>query len=973
MSMKTIMRGLVVALSAALGLNAWAETTVWSNLTSSETSIEKAGNVDVVLCLQPTADIPAASTVKLTKIAIADRPDRDSTTPVYKITVAGTEYYTNEREAGEPVEVNSGAAEPVSRGLSIYTFPEGSEPVVTVGMQYVMTTHNADHTSQGGNRAGASCAKVATPATSGILWWNGDVSTRNGWNILGEITGEVVSLPARDPENFAFDAATQTWTPSTPTEFLLGDTVTITGEGDATLSMDVPCALTVGSGVNLTISGDVNISGVSKFESGSTLTIVSGTTTISNAQDGTNGNRGLMGTVIVKAGATLALPKNDSINYSDATEMHVKGTLALGTNRQSLRAHNKLYVYPGSSITGNGDGSTALDFVDGSEVGLTVVDDAEIADKTATISAVVRNNNAANNILIDVPTGMTLTMSGVIKQGVPKKLGAGDLILSGANTFTKLEVAAGMVKNGKTDGIPSGLGAFSGGNQCDNLSLITVAEGAKLDVANIAGNGYGSCYRVELAGELTNTGADMGTDWRQLSKITVTGDNAKITGNTESLLCSGWAATKIELGEHTLEIALNANKVIHLRTTTISGTGTIKITSGQLHITTGTSLAEETDITVLLAEGATFDDGLLIFPEANVKALDSVNNKIVKNGCVYSTAARDVATTIYVTSNTSTFVDAEGNSINPIAADTIVVDSHCTIGQWGGGINLSQIPACAKLVLNRHMDAQGGIAAGSKVEVSYKEGNDKGIYLRGDIGEGATITGEGNLFVGHANKACSVGNGVSIACNFGIQSNQVTNNDYHDDWVVTINGTVTVTGTIYIHTGNFKLADDASLVTTQLDEDTEAKIISGVSGKHVEYLNNAYVLVADTPSPTVPEVIDENASPAQKTAYAEWAAANGVSGSTTSKLADAFAIGATGTDEESVLEAAEDKLETTLLAKIDLDALAGEGGVVAAVAALNAEYVNATFTLVDVPQSEIATTASLYRLTVSFKPANSEK
>lgn len=959
MSMKTIMRGLVVACAAALGLNAWAnvgDTVIWSNLKTTQTNIQRAGAAQFKLCYQPQEGLPAGSTVTLSKIVIANRNDNGSISPCLKMTVGGTDYFTTAASTSEEASPINAPTEgdPTTRKLTTYTFEDG-QPTVVVGVAYDLLSVNADEAHAANVQGGASCIQNGTPVSStAAIWWNGDTSTRDGWQVLCELTATVATVGR---ESIDFVWADGAWTPSAPADLNSGDTITINGEG-AMLACDVPGTLTVAAGATLTTSGDITISGVSKFESGSTLTIASGTTTISNAQNGTNGDRGLMGTVIVEAGATLALPKNDSINYSNATEMRVKGTLALGTNRQSLRAHNKLYVYPGSLITGNGDGNTALDFVDGSEVGLTVVDDAEIADKTATISAVVRNNNAANNILIDVPTGMTLTMSGVIKQGVPKKLGAGDLILSGANTFSKLEVAAGTVKNGKTSGIPSGLGAYSGGNQCDNLSLITVAEGAKLDVANIAGGGYGSCYRVELAGELTNTGADMGTNWRQLSKITVTGDNAKITGNTESLLCSGYAATKLELGEHTLEIALNANKIIHLRTTTISGTGTVKITSGQLHITDGTSLAEETDITVLLAEGATFDDGLSIFPEANVKALDSVNNKIVKNGCVYSTAARDVATTIYVTSNTSTFVDAEGNSINPIAADTIVVDSHCTIGQWSGGINISQLPACAELVLNRHMDVSGGVAENANVTVSYKNGTNEGVYLHGNIGAGATIGGEGNLFVGYAGATCTIGNGATISCGFGFQTGK--------NHTAIIDGEVEISSTIIINSGTIKLNADATLTTPELSDST--KVTTDVADSHVEYKEGAYVIVANTPSPTVPEAI-KGGSEAQQDAYAEWAEANGVSGSTTAKLADAFAIGATGAGETTVLEDAEDKIET-LLAEIDLDALAGEG-VEAAVAALNEKYDNATFTLVTV--DEIETTASLFRLKVEFLPANSEE
>lgn len=118
------------------------------------------------------------------------------------------------------------------------------------------------------------------------------------------------------------------------------------------------------------------------------------------------------------------------------------------------------------------------------------------------------------------------------------------------------------------------------------------------------------------------------------------------------------------------------------------------------------------------------------------------------------------------------------------------------------------------------------------------------------------------------------------------------------------------------------------------------------------------------PTPPVPGAI-EGGSQDQQSEYAEWATANGVSGSTTSELAAAFAIGAEGEDEESVLEDAQDEL-VVILATIDLTKITTEAFTLPA-------YPNATFQFVEASLGEgVTTTANLFRLTVEFLPANSQ-
>lgn len=123
-------------------------------------------------------------------------------------------------------------------------------------------------------------------------------------------------------------------------------------------------------------------------------------------------------------------------------------------------------------------------------------------------------------------------------------------------------------------------------------------------------------------------------------------------------------------------------------------------------------------------------------------------------------------------------------------------------------------------------------------------------------------------------------------------------------------------------------------------------------------------------TPTRPSVID-GGSAEQQSAYQTWAAANGVTGSTTAKLADAFAIGATGTDEATVLANAEKKL-ASLITDAMVQKLAADGATTETTVTIEG-YGSATFKFVPVSLGEgVTTSAKLFRLTAEFVPANGQ-
>lgn len=154
----------------------------------------------------------------------------------------------------------------------------------------------------------------------------------------------------------------------------------------------------------------------------------------------------------------------------------------------------------------------------------------------------------------------------------------GVVTFSAANTFTGgLVVESGTAKTTSATGF--GPNNYNSWATPDALGQIEVKDGATLDLANTAN----TCYAITTAGTITNSGDDIGTGLRQTVKIALSGD-ATVSGSTFGLLAANHNATQLDLGEHTLTVAMNENKMFILSNTTISNPGTIKLKSGSLWI-----------------------------------------------------------------------------------------------------------------------------------------------------------------------------------------------------------------------------------------------------------------------------------------------------------------------------------------------------------------------------------------------------
>ena len=171
--------------------------------------------------------------------------------------------------------------------------------------------------------------------------------------------------------------------------------------------------------------------------------------------------------------------------------------------------------------------------------------------------------------------------------------------------------------------------------------------------------------------------------------------------------------------------------------------------------------------------------------------------------------------------------------------------------------------------------------------------------------------------------------------------------------------TVTVDG--YTLDTDYTVAWDKSLPTENPAVAVELTVTVTMKGNYTGSNTATFTVTPKAAGPTRPEAI-EGGSTAQQAAYDEWAEGKDLTGKTDAQIIDAFILNA-----DVTATAAE--LETKLGAEITSEMVAAlAAGKTADLTALKAKYPNATFEFVE--YTEIETTATLYKLTAKFVPAN---
>lgn len=204
--------------------------------------------------------------------------------------------------------------------------------------------------------------------------------------------------------------------------------------------------------------------------------------------------------------------------------------------------------------------------------------------------AVAKEFDVIGKTIEDYVFTETTTVSQMLFGARSVTVRAGDdgvVTFTAANTFTGgLVVESGTAKTTSATGF--GPNNYNSWETPDALGQIEVKAGATLDLANTKN----TCYAITTAGTITNSGADIDTGARQTVKIALSGD-ATVSGNTFGLLAPDHNATTLDLGEHTLTVAMNEGEQFLLSNTTVSNSGTIKLMSGSLWINPNKSLNGE--------------------------------------------------------------------------------------------------------------------------------------------------------------------------------------------------------------------------------------------------------------------------------------------------------------------------------------------------------------------------------------------
>ena len=207
------------------------------------------------------------------------------------------------------------------------------------------------------------------------------------------------------------------------------------------------------------------------------------------------------------------------------------------------------------------------------KISVTDSDATLTVDGNAEVAQIVFADGTGATLKIDAGyTLMTEGISGcvtnVLNDGTFVKMGAGEATLP----FNKGYAAAGVtiVSNGTLKASVVGHG--------DNCLDVIVASGATFD---INGSSVSFDVTLEAGAHFVNDGSDINNTWQQVNKITLSGD-ADVTANGKfGFLAPSSGTTYLNLGSHTLEVSAASNKEFMLNNTTISGDGTISVTSGR--------------------------------------------------------------------------------------------------------------------------------------------------------------------------------------------------------------------------------------------------------------------------------------------------------------------------------------------------------------------------------------------------------
>ena len=292
---------------------------------------------------------------------------------------------------------------------------------------------------------------------------------------------------------------------------------------------------------------------------------------------------------------TCILPAGYAAREHTAELVYASGSYQL---RVAPRAGRDVYLPAGTTVFTDdtpvtwteGEGDAAVE-VTGYAIGSDTVHfsgaDSVAVARTVGVAGYAFGDWAGE--LVFAPEGEELIMNTAIT-GAGRIVVASGMVQSRGSFATNIDVAGGATLK---LGAIGGFGATGNGTSSSGKA-ITVQGTVEL-------NGTEGCNAYTLAGgTLQNNGAAIGTGQRQTCALTLTADSIVHAGSDFGLIGSGYAATALDLGGHTLTKTGDAK--FWLYNTTVSGGGKIKIDAGSVYAYSSLSA---TNTAFEIAEGAT--------------------------------------------------------------------------------------------------------------------------------------------------------------------------------------------------------------------------------------------------------------------------------------------------------------------------------------------------------------------------------